>query len=281
MEISMCMDWLSITIPDNAIDPNRAIPGRWRYLGQGMHGYREKWQDSDTNALFQTQGPEAMGSHYTLSGDVLRTIRQNGVSDQELAGNFIALGGRASRVDLAIDVFDSAISVPVVQEAFMAKQVRFKAKKVHRVEERDEHGNLTGDGFNVGSRGSARYLRVYNKGLEQKIKSPKDWLRFEAELADVIARGSVGSVAMNGIESTARGTIGDMMEWPTNEVFRAIMTGPTVPAAKAGRRDTNTEQWLLGPVLDTLANVINRKPEFLETFLTRLSEKTNINSLEG
>ena len=50
---------------------------------------------------------------------------------------------------------------------------------------------MTAHGINIGKRGkmgSGRYLRVYDKGLEQKTKQAGEWIRWEVELSDTCAQ---------------------------------------------------------------------------------------------
>lgn len=273
MKIRMIVDWLSLTFPNDDMPPNEAMVGVWKHTGNGLHGYRRKYVEHGTGAVLQTMGAPGMGSHLTLTGDAMATIRSGGIDDRTLAQEMVDKDARASRIDLAIDVIDSELTVAWCEGALKDGGMTTTARSTMALSEASSSGEETGRTLYIGSRQSDRFMRIYDKRLESKVQDVTAWTRLEIELKNLIARGAVGSVAENGVESTVRGIAGSMIQM-NHYVWKEIMTGEIAEPPKAGKKNTKTEQWLLGTVAGTLAKVISNKPEFWDEFLVAVAENS-------
>lgn len=107
-----------------------------------------------------------------------------------LMRDLIRLGWRATRLDIALDFHErsGADLISAIHAGCEAEQL-CGARTHQLVVEEGQHGP-SGYAVNIGKRGkhgSGRYLRVYDKGLEQRSALIGDWVRAEVELSDQCA----------------------------------------------------------------------------------------------
>ncbi|WP_332238485.1 replication initiation factor domain-containing protein [Sporolactobacillus sp. KGMB 08714] len=102
-------------------------------------------------------------------------------------------GGKVSRIDLALDIFDdSSPSVSVLQEYLKRGQLSSKANRFVEINSgRILDGKLTGFTLYIGS--SPQILRIYDKKQERRdntdeVIDVEQWVRWELELTDMKAR---------------------------------------------------------------------------------------------
>lgn len=274
MIVKCSVDWISCTFTRNDLYPDDILLGRWAYTGKGLHGYSARWKDAITGAVFQSFGPENMGSHLTCSGDVMHNLRI-GQPDQQTVKQFIDKDGRFSRIDLAMDIHQSKITPAGMAVAYEQGILKTRARKAVLVEEKSPTGKDRGQTLYIGNRQSDRFLRAYDKNIEQGIVDQDAWLRLELELKNLRARGASGSVIENGLEPTVKGHIRDMFTYE-NDQYQMAMCGPSVLPDAVGRKSTNTEKWLLETVSHTLAKCINERPEFWDEFLSSVAKHCTI-----
>lgn len=104
---------------------------------------------------------------------------------RQLMYDLAAMGFKTTRVDIALDFYDRPKLINTVKDSCLRGEL-CRSKTFQHIEQRNTKG-LTGHGINIGKRGkmgSGRYLRIYDKGLEQQTMDPGDWIRWEVELSD-------------------------------------------------------------------------------------------------
>lgn len=270
MIVQCSVDWISITFPRSDMMPDDALLGRWKFTGKGMHGYSARWQDSISNAVFQSFGPESMGSHLTCTGEVMHNLRI-AQTDQQTVKSFLDKDGKPSRIDVAMDVFGSQITPVGMAEDYKAGLLRTRARTATLVNEVAPGGKPRGQTLYVGNRQSDRFMRAYDKGFEQGIVDGEAWLRLELELKNIQARGAGGAIVEHGVEQTTKGHLSDMITYNNPEYITAL-SGPAIAPTPTERKHTNTEKWLLDTVSLTIAKCINKRPEFWNELLDSIAK---------
>lgn len=178
-------DWLNMTFPVASRDLVQQVIEQ--YLGasvrreRGANTYAESvgW-DVGCLLAWSEARPECWLS---MNGDSCDLILPE--HKLELLRELMKLGGKCTRIDVAIDVVRDLVGMEDVHAAARADQVvGFRRYDPRRVLRDMSTGELEQDQANFGRRGrdgSGRYVRVYDKGLESDGKL--DFIRFEAELS--------------------------------------------------------------------------------------------------
>ena len=157
--------------------------GGERYAGSAL----VLWTDEDR---------EKASSCVDLPGDVLGELHDDDVLT--FCREAYAKGFRATRADLRIDFrHDKGVGLTdaIFEACERGELCGAKRFKLHR--ERSTAGHLLNDGVALGARGkqgSGRFVRVYDKGLEQQALPAGKWQRYEAELTKDIAREAVDRI---------------------------------------------------------------------------------------
>lgn len=193
-----------------------------------------------------------------LTGKDMSGLRAAGVNHQDLLRFVVAApDSKVSRLDVAVDVFNSGGDVLDVLRAFEAGDLVTAARQVDIRNPRVRVGNelvSRGKTVYVGSLSSDCFLRVYDKGLEQGLDDT-DWIRIELQLGGHRAYASaVWLAAANGdFVERARGCIRSFCEAPTVGWFTRALDGPLVDVPQVPRRDSDRKRWLLRQVIPALA----------------------------
>lgn len=103
---------------------------------------------------------------------------------------FYSHGFRPTRLDLAVDFFGEQIDlIDRMRQASDAGCLCGARVYGHQIN-REASGALRGHMITTGRRGkngSGRYLRCYDKGLEQESRPAGEWIRLEGEFSDEVA----------------------------------------------------------------------------------------------
>lgn len=259
------LDWLSITIPSEA-NWRQFLPFPDLYLsGKGRHGYGQAWIDKRTGARIETASTrDEMGTHLTLSGDVLRAMRDDlGAIDDRIVERVMEFDGTCSRVDLAIDCFGSDFTPDGLNVALQDGTARLPARTWRYI---DGHKNaIHGATIDTGSSTSDRRFRFYDKRAEQGIKDGEAWVRLELQLRRLYAKAAIMNIAEHGCSQTVSGSIGAYLEWSDTDYQSAIASNG-ISAYSTPRKESNRRKWLLGQVALSLAKECMIEPYFRERF---------------
>lgn len=197
---TVCIDWLRLSGPSSQLVKARRIleaafgplaPGKGRFplLDLGEH--------IGAGGLFCSSEPRVDHCIVDLPGSLLRELQPAAI--HALADALLWLGFKATRCDIALDYTDQP---DLIERATTSAQLgelchcrRWEPKVVW------SGGKLVGHGVNFGARGklgSGRYLRIYDKGLEQQTHEPAQWIRWEAEFS-----GDVAAAVLREVLSSA------------------------------------------------------------------------------
>lgn len=267
MKINRKIDWLSLTYTGverwQDLLPFRAL----KQDGHGRHGYGDKWYDKETGATIETAAfRDEMGTHFTLSGDVLEALRQeHGMDDDALIRRVVDKGCKCSRIDLAIDCFGANFVPKDLSAALDDGSAKIKARKWRFIAGHD--GDIQGDTVDTGSPKSDKRLRFYDKTAEQKIKDGEAWVRLELQLRRMYARAAVKACRDGSVCGATGAAIGEYLQW-SNDDYQSALVGPISAMQKMHRKETHRREWLLGQVSRALASELRVDPDFRERFDT-------------
>jgi len=203
-QLELALDWLSITLhptPEVPVDvlqvqlaTSLALgcePADWVEIEHGGYGY-ERGMVGPGGARVWWDAPGRDDIHVLLPGQACR------IAGQKRAVSFLRYslghGGKATRLDTAMDDYQHIVSPGQVQEALQGQDVVTHARK-GLVQQGFEVGSsdLTGATTYLGAPGSRQRLRVYDKGLESG--GEMDCIRWELESRHEAAETMAGSLA--------------------------------------------------------------------------------------
>lgn len=210
METAHHIDWLSATFPKD-FDFRRfeKWTGEFKEQGRGVTGYKQGYK-SDYGALALTEGTEEQGVHVILTADALAVARTPELTDHRLAQFVKFHGGKASRVDVACDMWNSGVTVDELISAYERKEILTPAKSARQ----NRQINADGNTFYLGSPTSDRMFRAYNKGAEVGLES-FDWLRLELQTRKDRSKALLGALAeQENTTAVVSKAIADYCDWP-------------------------------------------------------------------
>lgn len=265
MKTGKHLDWLSITIP-NAANWRNFIPFADLHLeGKGRHGYGQAWVDRRSGARIETASTrDDMGTHLTLSGDVLEYMRQElGAIDDKIIQRIEEFDGKCSRIDLALDIFGANFGPEHLNTALLDGSAKINARVWRYID--GHNSGVRGATIDTGSPKSDRRFRCYDKLAEQGIKDGEAWVRLELQLRRLYATGAVDLCLGAGVPATTSVSIGAYLTWSDTEYLAAIADRGT-HLTSLPRRVSNRKKWLLGQVASALADECIIDPYFREKF---------------
>ena len=221
------VDWLAFTLPDS-VEPSDAMSllgyskDEFQSLSSGKFGYRSRLITSSQNLNILYDGNEGMGVHVIVTGSGIADVLSHYFEKRLVSTPFgtmayeadteqstvlidlfreICLCGRITRLDLSVDDFGARFFTPLELSGLMESgqcSTRYRNYNLYKGGSTST-GEMTGCTFNLGSRESACYLRVYDKQLEQNAKRVRrgeslltePWIRWELELKEQRANSAV------------------------------------------------------------------------------------------
>lgn len=237
-------------------------------MGKGQHGYRSCFEDRETGARFESDGTAEMGAHLTLSGSCLSELRKaQGYTDESLIRDLVRLDGRASRIDVCINIHEGGLTPAAFMKAYKGGFMKTSARQAHITT--GVRDGVEGETLYLGARASERYMRVYDKAAEMNVVDQGAWLRLEMELKGMKARAAAHACGEQPVASVINFLFGDYLQW-TNAEYQAAIAGPGAQVDEVGRQDTNRRKWLMDVVTKSLARQLYIEPDFGLTFRERV-----------
>jgi hypothetical protein len=163
------LDWLDFTVKSiPMMEVCRSFLGFNASLLEkqegGARGHSEMWQVAGCTLLTSPDKPER-GVKVVLSAKSLAALP---VDHLELLRKVLHAGGSVARIDVAFDDCTGVLSPALIDEMEDAGKVVSHFSRCRRMVEKSRQGlGLTGDSLTFGSRFSERFVRVYDKRLEQ------------------------------------------------------------------------------------------------------------------
>lgn len=225
--LTVSVDWLTFTLFDVS-----TVQEVISFLGynvsdfsnceHGARGYKKMLKCSDCNLYILYDGNDDMGIHVQITGSSISTVINHFKTTleidtpfgtgydidfestflRELLKSIRNLGGKISRLDLAVDdVGCQFFTVDEVADLHYKNRVVTKTRTFEMIKS-DRDMKNTGSTVYFGNRKSDIMLRVYDKQLEQKGKLQTalngaeipPWVRWELELKSDRAISAVDSI---------------------------------------------------------------------------------------
>lgn len=218
------LDWVAFTLKCD--DPYQVLPlldlspSLFSEFPFGFSGYRKSLRFGNISVYYE--GRDGMGCHVEVSGQGCRQYEGQFQESpwKDVFGAVLSTGGKFTRLDLAIDNVDGALSLERISAALEAQEVRTLFGEWRRIVKggfRDGE-RVTGETIYLGSSKSHVMFRIYNKAQESGING--QWIRFEIQLRDKRAQEAARLFA-------AQGDVGMLATGIINNYFAIINSDDT------------------------------------------------------
>lgn len=270
METSAHIDYLAVSIPSRKARKNLVenIPDIVRdkrsRISSGNMGYTNAILTDNGTLVMNNPDHPHMGTYVAYSGKAIASIYGN-ISD--VLSYHINENHRISRIDLAVDVTDSGLSIKELAEQAKNGKCVTAAKSFTLIDNLDKRG----DTLYVGSmKKRKKLMRVYDKAYEQNLD--KDWIRIETQFmqpsGSVVARKVLSD--MNNENGSFQAIMRGFADFPQSKIWQEIFSVDAIPVRVLQYGGlSNTRKWLL----DTVCKVIAREVVDDENFARVLNEK--------
>ena len=146
------------------------------YQEFGGQGYTHSFGVPHGRIMFHPQRPE-MGVHMKLGGQALALLT---ITPFELVNTVVAMGGKFTRLDPFMDSDTVTMGTIFNSESSVVSNARSDKRKFWGNWSTGEAETIT-----IGSRSSGKYVRIYDKAVEQGADGT--WTRLEVELKGDVA----------------------------------------------------------------------------------------------
>lgn len=252
------LDWLAFTEPgiyglSNVMDASWAEP-------QGddlapMRGYNRALKLKAGRVDWHTDRP-SQRRLWTLTGQDLDRLTELDFSHGQLLSDVTrVLGVTVTRLDFAADIKGAGAKPDDIERAWMAGEVKTKARRMQVLEARDRKGQGHGKTVYIGSRTSSLFLRIYDKGKE--TKTGEDWTRVELETKSPVASLCCQAMGQKGIASVGCAAIRQFVDVPLCEWWSDLLGGAGDFDRTIGRKDTDWQKWVKAVALPNVIKALN------------------------
>lgn len=278
--ITTTIDWVSVTMPETIKSTDIMTLGIGEQVPNAksplQKGYNRGWLFTTGVFLNWNDKRPDMGYHIVASGSALREVWALGTRPDELLSRLVALKGRVSRVDYAIDIDPSELTL-----ADLGKHKRLPYKGKGRVPDVLPVGTEE-DGWTVyvGARTSDKMLRIYQKSKEQGDMDGKH-VRIELEVKGDVAHWlghELGTLPREEGYKLASAIIRGVADYPHKD-YQSALSQDAVGYSIPKRTGKDTIGWLKGDVASAIARLMIEKPhidvwgEFCEAVRGKMAER--------
>jgi len=255
MEINFTIDWLAYTCkPSEQYKPwDYAYPAGVLFTDEKpSHGYAECIGNAAFARIQWNKFRPEMGVHVQYSGSSLNVYNLNGTPKERINKFHIARDDKCTRMDLALDVHDSNLSIRSLYAQLKRGTAITKFKTWNIID------GPAGTTLYLGSRQSEQFIRIYDKAKEQGTDG--NWKRIEMELKGDKAKMFAQEVSKHTDFVTAQRTrqaIKALVEFPT-ATWREIVGDLAIGIASAKEGKTDTIAWLLSLVAPAMGRYIRK-----------------------
>lgn len=204
-----------------------------------------------------------------LSGHALSSLAKSGQSQEWLLANTLVNAANITRVDFAVDLYNTGADPNDLVDMIGTKRVTTKARHMMHV-----NGYDMGDGrmsqsptVYIGHSSSDRQLRVYNKGHEQGLEI--DWIRIELVTRKPLALPLVQAMVRTTIQSAGRTAIRGFADFRVAWYEQAVESD-MVLITPVIEPDRKTRLWLVKVAIPVLAREAKAEQQEGGNYLTDL-----------
>lgn len=201
-----------------------------------------------------------MGRHIIFSGSCCDII---GDSLRECLQYAQSKSFKITRLDLAVDIRNTNLSIKHGISLVERGEVKTHARTAPIIKD----GMGAGVTLQIGKRGSAQFVRIYDKAAEMGVDGT--WIRVETQYGD--------RKATKALETYLRGTsvralVRGFVDFPTWRKWQCILEHAAVSVVYT-KTDTNTRKWLLGTVAKSIARemLFDDGKDFKERMLQQIN----------
>lgn len=260
-------DWMNFTARDlgKRVYAQVCYPdgtGVWQQTNP-VHGYNVAYTNEfGVRVMWHTERDD-MGIHAMYSGRVINKYLAASVTPRAILAHHAKFGDVCKRIDLAIDIRESDLSIVRLFNQLKDGTAQTRAKTFNLIT------GSTGDTLYVGSRTSDLFLRVYDKGAQ--LETGENWKRVELEVkgtrAIIVAR-EFASRDDNGVYKMTKSLIAGMAQFD-DDTWRDLVGDLTLRLGKSQDNLPDTAGWILGQVAPAMARYMNETGDFtiLDKFL--------------
>lgn len=251
--------WIAYTVPyyKDQLWPN-FISASGKEIRPIAH-FTNGLEISNGGRVFWNTNRPNMGRHVIFSGSCCDTIGEN---LKECLSFVHSQDYKTTRLDLAIDVLDTNLSLKHMQSLISRGLFKSHAQTAPHIED------LLGKGETVqlGKKGSAAFLRVYDKAAEQMLDA--SWIRIEISYGARKAKKALETYLQH---NNVRGMVRDFVDFPTWRKWNKIISSNAI-AVRYENKQTNTRKWLLEQVAKSVAKemLFDDGEQFRNLFLERI-----------
>lgn len=249
------LDWVKCTFAwDGVKDPLLCGPLESEDYedARAPGGYTDQKTCKTHSYSWHSSKPE-MKVMLQMSGSQLDEYRRGGGQEKQLVHDCAVLRGNFTRIDYAIDLYDTDGTPYDLLAAWECNQVETVARSMGAVETK-ERKKSRGATVYVGSRQSERMVRVYEKGKQKGLSV--DWIRVELEAKGARANQLGFLISTRGVSEAGNSMLLDFVEWTDVPWFNEIWGNEfeVIDINSIGRPETKRERWLrlvVVPVIET------------------------------
>jgi len=243
---SLRIDWLSVTSRSWGATPHNDLDNAVSQESKGAMGYTKAVKYVVSGVLVMHNPDNAkMGKHIVYSGNALSILENLGTQAIEILKYHLDQGHMIARIDIAIDVYDSELSIEAL--ATMAKEGKHSTNSKTYL-----HINgSAGETLYIGSlKNRKKLLRIYDKGAESETS--ENWKRVELEAHGKSATMIGKELIMGGL-AVVPSIIKGFCDFPENPEWVSV-TGNEFLAVRVKDEKTNdTVKWLMEVVAPAFA----------------------------
>jgi len=254
------IDWLQFTINRTATgDPEQEVVEEFapilskdyahKDLGS-VKGYDTGRRISNGSVYWHSKIP-SQKIMVVFAGYDLSKMAETGVSQLLLLKRAVIAACRITRLDFAIDLYDTGASPDDLLDEVQAGRARTKAHHATHIAgyTMTDKGVTKAPTVYIGAPQSDRQMRCYDKGLEQRID--RDWKRIELVTRKPLASPLADSMLRNGIDAAGRMAVRSFADFDLDWYQKAI-DDVSVEIAPHIEPKHNTRRWLINVVLPVL-----------------------------
>lgn len=277
------IDWLSGTFKNGASDLDLRKATQFGYplktwsQTQPKFGYGQAFTHPLGHLVMANYSRPEMGVHLAFGGRALKSLAEGGQYAVDLLDWMLQSGAKITRLDLAIDVFDTPIDPSELVKKPRVSSMPGSAKKW-----RIWRGEDNGCTAYIGSRKSEKFMRIYDKAAETGDTS-RPWTRFEVELKGTAARAAALQMSLLTDDERPKfikGLVCALFN-PDDEIFQEAMKGEAVQLKTVKDTEDNSLDWLLTTVSKSIAKAMMRRGDIDVWGLICQSVHENITAMGG
>jgi len=254
IKYAFSLDWIRATFPVSGPvkqDDFALFEGQNMTEARALGSYNVRFESEFHSISWHTEHP-SMRVLVEMTGQGLSKFRMFGETDDQIIRWFTEKGARFTRVDFAVDCFDSGFAACWVDDDWGEGIYHTAARSVLLMQGRTQDESK-GDTVYLGSKDSTRRIRIYDKGKERGVD--RDWLRCEMQWKKERAEQMGYDMSREGVKSAGMAHLRDYV--PGSNYYwleGAFLDDVEIFDIEAmGRPVTNTERWLFETCIPAIA----------------------------